>query len=204
MGSRHSVRIPTLLVGLALYGIADGMIVQAAIGVSPWAVLAQGISTQTGLLFGVVTNVIGALLLLLWIPLRQKPGVGTLLNVLIVGSMAQVAIWLIPAPEPIVGKVALFAGGLLLLAAATGIYVGADYGAGPRDGLMTGVSKRFGWPIWLSRSTIEITVLAAGWLLGGNVGVGTLAFAVFIGPLCHRTIPLLALRAPRTAAPAAG
>lgn len=190
----HSTRLPVLLIGLALYGIADGMIVQAAIGIGPWDVLAQGVSRSTGLLYGVVTNIIGALVLLLWIPLRQRPGIGTLLNVLIVGSFAQLTLWWIPTPDLLIGQVLLFAGGLVLLAAATGLYVGTAYGPGPRDGLMTGLSSRLGWPIWLARAVVELSALAAGWALGGDVGIGTVAFALLIGPLCHVLIPRLSLR----------
>jgi uncharacterized membrane protein YczE len=191
---RHATRLTVLLIGLALYGLADGMIVQAGVGIGPWDVLAQGISRTTGVLYGVVTNVIGALVLLFWIPLRQRPGIGTALNVLIVGSCAQLAIWWIPTPAVLWEGALLFTGGLVLLAVATGLYVGAGYGPGPRDGLMTGLSSRLGWPIWIARASVELTVLVIGWLLGGNVGVGTVAFALLIGPLCHVTIPLLALR----------
>jgi uncharacterized membrane protein YczE len=196
----HATRLTALLVGLALYGLADGMIVQAAVGIGPWDVLAQGISRSTGVLYGVVTNVIGVVVLLFWIPLRQRPGIGTVLNVLIVGSCAQLAIWWIPTPDVLWAGALLFAGGLVLLAVATGMYVGAAYGPGPRDGLMTGLNSRLGWPIWIARASVELTVLVIGWLLGGNVGLGTLAFALLIGPLCHVTIPLFALR--RKPAPA--
>ncbi|BDZ46164.1 YczE/YyaS/YitT family protein [Naasia aerilata] len=182
-----------LLAGLVLYGLADGLIVQAGVGVTPWDVLAQGLSLRTGMLFGVVTIAIGALLLLLWIPLRQRPGVGTLLNVLIVGAAAQVVLWILPTPEPLLARIGLFVLGLLLLAVATGLYVGAHFGAGPRDGLMMGISRRFRWPIWVARTTIEGTVVAVGWLLGGNASIGTLAFALLIGPLCQFTIPFFAL-----------
>lgn len=188
------MRAAALLGGLALYGLAVGTIVVAAIGVSPWDVLAQGISRQTGLLFGVVTNIVGALVLLLWIPLKQRPGIGTLLNVLIVGSMAQVAIWALPAPTSLVHGVGYFAVGLVSLAVASGIYLAADFGAGPRDGLMTGLTTRLGWPIWLSRFVVEGSVLLIGWLMGGGVGIGTLVFAVAIGPLCHVTIPFFRRR----------
>ena len=183
-----------LLSGLVLYGLADGLIIQAGIGVTPWDVLGQGVSLRTGLLFGVVTILIGALVLLLWIPLRQRPGVGTLLNVLLVGAAAQVVLWLVPTPEPLLARIGLFVLGLLLLAVATGLYVGARFGAGPRDGLMMGISRRLGWPIWVARTAIEGTVVAIGWLLGGNAAVGTLAFALLIGPLCQITIPFFSLR----------
>ena len=185
-----------LLFGLLLYGIAVALIVLAGVGVSPWDVLAQGLSLRTGLLFGVVTIVVGALLLLIWIPLRQRPGIGTLLNVILVGCAAQVELWVLPAPEPLPARIALFAAGLVALAVATGLYVSGELGAGPRDGLMLGISRRFGWPIWVARTSIEVTVVAIGWLLGGNAGIGTLAFALLIGPLCQITVPLLALRPP--------
>lgn len=194
---RPGSRFGRLLSGLVLYGFADALMVQAALGIGPWDVLAQGVSLKTGLLFGLVTNLIGLLVLLLWIPLRQRPGIGTLLNVLLVGSAQQVTIWLIPTPDGLVERILLFAAGLLLLAVATGVYVGAALGAGPRDGLMTGLHSRLGWPIWLGRTIVEVSVLIGGWLLGGNVGLGTLAFALLAGPLCQITIPLFAARPPR-------
>ncbi len=199
---QRSVR---LLVGLVLYGAAVGLIVEARLGVDPWDVFAQGVARHTGLSFGIVTNLIGAAVLLLWWPLRQRPGVGTVANVLLVGTSADVTMHLIPDPTWIGWKVGMFAAGLVLLAVATGLYVGADLGAGPRDGLMLGVHRRLGLPIWLSRGLIEGSVLLLGWLLGGDVGIGTVAFAVLIGPLCGITIPLLAGRpAPAPAAAQAG
>jgi uncharacterized membrane protein YczE len=180
-----------LLVGLFLYGIAVAAIVRAEIGVGPWEVLTQGVMEQTGLSFGLLTNLIGAIVLLLWIPIRQKPGVGTVLNMLLVGPSAQLGLWLIPAPESMVLRVPLFAAGLLLLAIATGLYIGARFGPGPRDGLMTGIHRRWGGKLWIIRTSIEVTVLAVGWVLGGNVGVGTLAFALLIGPLVGFILPRL-------------
>lgn len=184
-------RIIQLLLGLFLYGFAIAMMVRAAIGVSPWDVLSQGIAQQTGLPFGVVTNLVGLLVLVLWIPIRQKPGIGTVLNVLLVGTSAQVGLTLLTEVTVLWQQVLLFAGGLALLAVATGLYIGARFGPGPRDGLMTGINKRFGWPIWAVRTAIELTVLSIGWLLGGNVGVGTIAFALLIGPMVNVTLPLL-------------
>jgi uncharacterized membrane protein YczE len=180
-----------LLVGLFLYGIAVAAIVRAEIGVGPWEVLTQGVMKQTGLSFGLLTNLIGAIVLLLWIPIHQKPGVGTVLNMLLVGPSAQLGLWLIPAPESMVLRVPLFAAGLLLLAIATGLYIGARFGPGPRDGLMTGIHRRWGGKLWIIRTSIEVTVLAVGWVLGGNVGVGTLAFALLIGPLVGFILPRL-------------
>jgi uncharacterized membrane protein YczE len=184
-------RIAQLLVGLFAYGIAIALMVRAAIGVSPWDVLSQGVSLHTGLPFGLVTNLIGVVVLLLWIPIRQKPGIGTVANVLLIGPSAQLGLWLLPEQTDLLTRILLFAGGLALLAIATGLYIGARFGPGPRDGLMTGIHHRFGWRIWIVRTAIEATVLVIGWLLGGNVGIGTLAFALLIGPMVNVTIPLL-------------
>ncbi|WP_443722661.1 membrane protein YczE [Rathayibacter rubneri] len=183
--------VPRLLSGLLLYGIADAMMIRASLGVDPWTVFAQGLSRQTGLGIGLLTNVIGLLVLLLWIPLRQRPGLGTVLNVLTVGPAIELGMWLIPTPATLWGQILLFTAGLVLLAVASGIYIGAHLGPGPRDGLMTGLHRRTGLPIWVGRSGVEATVLLIGWALGGNVGFGTLAFAVLIGPLCTVTLPLL-------------
>ncbi len=194
-------RIPQLLIGLFLYGVAIALMIRAGLGVAPWEALSQGVSLQTGLAFGLITNLIGLLVLLLWIPIREKPGIGTVLNVLLIGPSAEVGLWLIPAQTELWAQVLLFMGGLILLAIATGLYIGARFGPGPRDGLMTGINRRFGVPIWAVRTTIEVTVLAIGWLLGGTVGLGTAAFALLIGPMVGYTLPLL--RAPEIPAPAA-
>lgn len=194
-------RIPQLLVGLFLYGVAIAMMIRAGLGVSPWDVLSQGVALQTGLAFGLVTNLIGLAVLLLWIPIREKPGVGTVLNVLLIGPSAEVGLWLIPAQTELWAQLLLFAGGLVLLAIATGLYIGARFGPGPRDGLMTGIHRRYGVRIWVVRTTIEVVVLAAGWILGGTVGLGTVAFALFIGPMVNVTMPLL--RAPDARKPEA-
>lgn len=193
MGMRTSMtrRIVQLLVGLFLYGIAIAMMVQAGVGVSPWDVLSQGVSRQTGIPFGFVTNLIGLVVLLLWIPIRQKPGIGTVLNVILIGPSAQLGLWLIPAQHVLWIQILLFTGGLALLAIATGLYIGARFGPGPRDGLMTGIHRRWGWRLWIVRTSIEVVVLGIGWLLGGNVGFGTVAFALFIGPMVNFTMPLL-------------
>jgi uncharacterized membrane protein YczE len=184
-------RVSQLLVGLFLYGIAIALMVRAGIGVSPWDVLTQGLAKQTGLPFGLLTNLIGVAVLLLWIPLRQKPGIGTVLNVLLIGPSAQLGLWLIPQQTVPWVQALVFAGGLALLAIATGLYIGARLGPGPRDGLMTGLHRRTGWKIWIVRTLIEVTVLTIGWILGGQVGIGTLLFALLIGPMVNVTLPLL-------------
>jgi len=194
------LRVIQLLTGLCLYGMGAAVMIRAAIGVAPWDVLSQGIALQTPLSFGVATNVIGALVLLLWWPIRQKPGLGTVLNVLLIGPSAQFGLWLLPEIHGLAWQIPMFVLGLLLVALATGLYIGARFGPGPRDGLMTGLHARTGWPIWAVRSGIEGSVLLIGWWLGGNVGVGTLAFALLIGPLCGVTLPLFGIGRPAPAA----
>lgn len=192
-------RIAQLLVGLFLYGIAIAMMVRAGIGVAPWDVLTQGLNRQTGISFGLLTVIIGAVVLLLWIPIRQKPGIGTVLNVLLIGPAADVGLAVIPQQHEPLLQGLVFLAGLALLAVATGLYIGARLGPGPRDGLMTGIHHRWGWKLWIVRTGIEVTVLTVGWLLGGQVGIGTLAFALLIGPMVGVTLPLLAVPHPRIA-----
>jgi len=193
-GPMLAPRLVQLVIGLIAYGAGIGLMVRAAVGVAPWDVLAQGVSRVSGLDFGLVTNLIGLTVILFWIPLRQKPGLGTLLNVLLVGTSAQGVLWVLPVVDDLLVRIPLFAGGLALVALATGAYIGAAFGPGPRDGLMTGLHTRTGLPIWLVRTVLELTVLAIGWLLGGNVGVGTLAFALLIGPMAHVTMRWFDLR----------
>ncbi|MET0354133.1 MULTISPECIES: YczE/YyaS/YitT family protein [Plantibacter] len=190
-------RVLQLLIGLFLYGIAIAMIVRGAVGVAPWDVLTQGLNLRTGLSFGLITIIVGGLVLLAWIPLKQRPGVGTVLNVLLVGPSADIGLEFIPADLDLWARILLFAGGLLLLGVASGLYIGGNFGPGPRDGLMTGIHRVTGWPIWVGRTGVELVVLGVGWLLGGNVGIGTVVFAVLIGPICGYTIPLFRI-APRT------
>jgi uncharacterized membrane protein YczE len=189
-----------LIAGLVAYGLGIALMVRAGIGVPPWDVLAQGITAQTGLPFGLVVNLVGALVLLLWIPIRQKPGLGTIANVLLIGPSAQLGLLLVPQQHHPALQALVFAAGLLLVGTATGLYVGARLGPGPRDGLMTGLHARTGWPIWSVRTGIEVSVLVVGFLLGGQVGIGTLAFALLIGPIVNVTLPLL--RVPGGPAPA--
>lgn len=182
-------RFAQLLLGLFLYGIGISLMVRAGIGVAPWDVLTQGVSKQSGLSFGLVTNLIGVAVLLLWIPIREKPGLGTVLNVLLIGPSAQFGLWLFPQlHDAWLAQSGMFACGLAVLALATGLYIGANFGPGPRDGLMTGLHRRTGWPIAVVRTGIEAAVLLTGWWLGGTVGWGTLAFALLIGPMCGYTL----------------
>ncbi|GGO76268.1 membrane protein YczE [Nonomuraea cavernae] len=176
------VRLLRLYGGLALYGAGIGLQVTSGLGNSPWDVFHQGVAIRTGLSIGTVIIVAGALVMLLWIPLRQRPGLGTISNVVFVGLFADAAILLLPAPAHWTLSWLYLALGVLSIALATLFYIGAGMGAGPRDGIMTGLI-RLGLSVRLSRFLIEITVLAAGWLLGGTVGLGTLVFALAIGPL---------------------
>ena len=192
-------RIIQLATGLFLYGMAIALMVRAGVGVAPWDVLTLGIEKQTGLEFGLITFLVSLVVIALWIPIRQKPGIGTIANALLVGPFAQFGLWLIPPIDGLVWEILVFASGLLVLAVATGLYIGARFGPGPRDGLMTGIHARWGWKIWKVRTGIEVVVLGIGWVLGGNVGFGTLAFALLIGPLVNFTIPRL--RVPLPAAP---
>lgn len=184
------IRFPRLITGLLLYGIADAFMLRAGLGVSPWLVFSQGLSLATGLSIGLLTNIIGVLVLLAWIPLRQRPGVGTVFNILLVGPGIELGLWLLPTPELLIVRIGFFAVGLVLLAVASGIYIGTHLGPGPRDGLMTGIHTRFGTPLWVGRTAVEVTVLTVGWLLGGDAWIGTLVFALLIGPLCGLIMPL--------------
>lgn len=186
-------RFATLLVGLFLYGIGISLMVRAQLGVAPWDVLSLGIEHQTGWNFGLITVGLSGVVLLLWIPLRQWPGVGTVLNALLVGPSANIGFLLFPETDNLWLKIPYLLIGILTIGAATGLYIGSHFGPGPRDGLMTGVVRRSGWKIWQVRSGIEIIVLAIGWALGGNVGIGTVLFAFGIGPICNFTIPWLSM-----------
>jgi uncharacterized membrane protein YczE len=187
-------RLPQLLAGLVLYGTSMAMQIRSGLGLNPWDVLHEGLAEQTPLSFGLITAITGVVVLLLWIPLRQRPGVGTVANVLVIAVAVDVALVLLPAPEALAVRIALLVGGVVLNGVATASYVGARLGPGPRDGLMTGLSARTGRSVRLVRTGIEVTVLAAGWLLGGTAGVGTVLYALAIGPLTQAFLPLFAVR----------
>jgi uncharacterized membrane protein YczE len=190
---RTVLRLSILLVGLALYGASIQLMIAAHLGNQPWSVLDQGISRKTGLSIGTVVVIVAAVVLLCWIPLRQRPGLGTIANMLLIGPFVDLTAAGLPVPEPLWLRIAYLLGGVLLCAAATGLYIGAHFGPGPRDGLMTGLAKR-GMSIRLGRTLIEIAVVVAGMLLGGTFGVGTVLFALTIGPLAQIFIPLFAVR----------
>ena len=170
-----------LNLGLVLFGLGESILIASGAGVSPWTVLAQGISGKTGWSIGFVTMIVSFAILVLWIPLRQKPGMGTLLNALIIAFMIDFSLVLLPYPETLLWQLIQAAIGVLVVGLASGIYLTANLGAGPRDGLMTGLQAKTGMPIATIRIGIEVTVVSIGWYLGGVVGVGTLFFAFGIG-----------------------
>ena len=186
-------RLTQLYAGLVLYGISDSMLLLAGLGVDPWDVLHQGLSRRFGLAVGTWAVIVGVLVLLLWIPLRQRPGFGTLNNVIVVGLVIDVMLATVPPVQGYAARVVVMVAGVLLNGIATGAYIGAGLGPGPRDGLMTGLAAR-GHSIRVVRTSIEVTVLVSGWLLGGTVGLGTVVYALGIGPIAHMSIPRLAIR----------
>ncbi|KAB1927588.1 hypothetical protein F8280_06160 [Micromonospora noduli] len=201
-------RLVQLYLGLTLYGVSMALMIRSDLGLDPWDVFHQGLSELTGLSFGTVTIGVGALVLLLWIPLRQRPGLGTVSNVVVIGLVVDATLALLPAAGPLGVRIAMLVTGIVANGAATALYLGAQLGPGPRDGLMTGyVARRPGRSIRLVRTVIEVTVLALGALLGGTVGVGTVAYALAIGPLAQFFIPLFAVpegTEPDSAAPQPG
>ncbi|GIF69790.1 membrane protein [Asanoa ishikariensis] len=193
-----SSRLLRLFAGLVLFGVSLGLMVRADLGLGPWDVFHQGVADRIGLSIGLVVNLTAVVVLLLWIPLRQRPGIGTVANVVVVGLVTDGTLWLLPDLDALAPRIALLVAGILANAVATGLYVGAGLGPGPRDGLMTGLAAR-GHSIRLVRTGIELAVLAIGFLLGGSVGFGTIAYALAIGPLVGVFLPRLTI-APRTAA----
>ncbi|MFC5724306.1 YitT family protein [Streptomyces gamaensis] len=182
-GRRLARRLPQLYGGLVLYGVSGALQVRAGLGLAPWDVLNQGVARWTGLSIGAASIAVGALVLLLWIPLRQRPGLGTVSNVLMVGLSLDATLALLPGTGSLPLRIALLVCAVVLCAAATGLYIAAGFGPGPRDGLMTGLHRRTGRSLRLTRTCIEVAVLAAGWALGGTAGAGTVLFALAIGPL---------------------
>jgi uncharacterized membrane protein YczE len=200
---RLTRRLVQLLVGLVLYGVSMAFMVKSALGLNPWDVFHQGLSKATGISFGWVVILLGVPVLLLWIPLRQKPGFGTVANLFVVGFAVDAALAVLPAGHGIPARAGYLVGGILLNGLATGLYIGSRFGPGPRDGLMTGIVGRFPkLSIRLVRTSIELLVLGAGFLMGGTVGVGTVAYALAIGPLVHLFLPLCTVAAPERRTPA--
>jgi uncharacterized membrane protein YczE len=199
-------RLINLYVGLVLFGVSMAMLVEARLGLIPWDVLHQGISRHTGWSLGTTVIVVGVVVLLLWIPLRERPGFGTLSNVVLIGLALDETVRLLPTPSGLTGRVALVVGGILLNAFATLLYLKARMGAGPRDGLLTGLLRFTRLPAGAVKVAIEVTVVAVGWVLGGTVGIGTIAFALTVGPVIQLlgvVVPALALaERPVVAAPA--
>jgi uncharacterized membrane protein YczE len=186
--------------GLLVYGFSSGLLIEAALGIDPWDVLHQGISRHTGISIGIVTIGVGVLVLLGWIPLKQRPGLGTVANAIVIGLAMDASLNLLPHPDEIVTRSIFLGLGILFNGVATGLYIGAGMGPGPRDGLMTGIAAR-GHTIRLVRTGLEVTVLLIGWVLGGNVGVGTVAYALLIGPIAHVTIPAFTIGRAQPAIP---
>lgn len=186
-------RLVQLYAGLVLFGASTAMLVRSGLGVMPWDVLHQGLARQIGWSLGAVTIVAGVVVLCLWVPLRERPGLGTVSNVLVVGLSVDATLALLPGGGPAAARLALAVAAVLLNAVATAAYIGVGLGPGPRDGLMTGLVRRTGRPVRTVRTAIEATVVTAGWLLGGTVGPGTVLYALAIGPLVHVFLPRLAV-----------
>ncbi|GAA0338097.1 membrane protein [Streptomyces blastmyceticus] len=186
-------RLLMLYGGLVLYGVSAGLQLRAGLGLAPWDVLNQGVARHTGISIGTASIAIGALVLLLWIPLRQRPGLGTVSNVLVIGLAMDATLSLAPAPASLWARIPLLAFSVALCSVATGLYISARFGPGPRDGLMTGLHRRTGRSVRLVRTCIEVVVLATGFLLGGSVGAGTVLYALAIGPLSQFFLRFFAL-----------
>ena len=193
---RSARRLTQLAAGLFLYGWSMAMMLRADLGLPPWDVLHQGLTHYLPLSFGMVTIIVGAIVLLLWIPLRQWPGLGTVANVFVVGIAVDVGLAVISTPDSLPARIGLLAGGLVLNGLAGAAYIGSIFGPGPRDGLMTGLAARTGGSLRLIRTGIELSVLGIGFLLGGTVGIGTLLYAVGIGALVQFFLPAVAVRLP--------
>ena len=191
---RLARRLPQLYAGLLLYGLTAACLIRSRLGNAPWDVLHQGIAGHLGISIGTVTIAASVVVLIAWVPLREIPGLGTLSNAAIVGLATNLGLAMLPGPHELAGRIALMAAGIAGNAVATAMYIGTGFGPGPRDGLMTGLHRRTGRPIWVVRTSIEVSVVVLGWLLGGVFGVGTVLYAVSIGPLVQRLLPLFTIR----------
>lgn len=203
MQSKRFDRWGRLTLGLTLFGVGIALMVRGNLGLSPWEVLHQGISRHTGISIGTVSILIGVPILLAWLPLGQRPGWGTLLNIVQIGLVTDLTLPLVPHTDSMPVRVALLLAGILVIGMGSGLYLGAEMGAGPRDGVMMGLARRSGLSVRLVRTAIELSVLGLGWLMGGTVGIGTLLFALGIGPIVQFALRLTG-RAPQPVAPASG
>ncbi|MEO6712037.1 MAG: hypothetical protein ABIM89_01250 [Mycobacteriales bacterium] len=190
MSDRLGRRLLQLFIGLTLYGFSDALLVRGALGIAPWDVLHQGLANHTVISIGQWVNIVGLIVLLLWIPLRQRPGFGTISNIIVIGVALDACLAVIGEPAGMPLRAAYLVIGVGLNAVATAAYIGARLGPGPRDGLMTGLAAR-GYSVRVVRTLVEVAVLAIGWALGGNVGIGTIVYAAGIGPLVHLLLPPL-------------
>lgn len=188
---RRVRRLTQLMVGLVLYGLSMAMMIRGALGLNPWDVFHSGVASRLPLTFGQVVIVTGLAVLLLWIPLRQMPGLGTVANAVVIGLATDAALAVMAAPDGLAPRIGLLVGGVVLNGLATALYIGSQFGPGPRDGLMTGLVRRTGWSVRLVRTTLEVSVVLAGWLLGGVAGLGTVVYALAIGPLVQAMLPFL-------------
>lgn len=182
-------RLPQLVLGLALYGASLAMMVRGALGLAPWDVLHSGFIRHVPMTIGQAVVLFSFLVLLLWIPLREKPGIGTVANAVLVGLAADATLAVLAEPDSLALRVALMLGGVVLNGLATALYIGSQFGRGPRDGLMTGIARRTGWSLRLVRTGLEVTVVVIGLLLGGALGAGTVLYALAIGPLAQHMLP---------------
>jgi uncharacterized membrane protein YczE len=194
-------RLAQLALGLLLFGFSTALMLRAGLGLNPWDIFHQGLADRLGWSIGSVIVTVGAVVLLLWIPLRERPGVGTIANMMFVGLAANWSLSVLPQAQGLPLQIAFLVGGIVLQGVAAGTYIGAGFGAGPRDGLMTGLAARTGWSIRSVRTGIELLVVAVGWLLGGTVGIGTLLYAGTIGPLVQIFLPLLTIGKPKPPLP---
>jgi uncharacterized membrane protein YczE len=181
-------RLPGLIIGLVLFGAGIAMMVQADLGLGPWEAFHQGISRQTGIAIGTVSILVGIPILAAWWPLGERPGPGTLLNIVLIGLVTNLGLMVMPQMVELPYQLTLMAAGVVTIGIATGIYLAADLGPGPRDGLMTGLHRRSGWSIARARTAIEVAVLVAGFLMGGTIGLGTIVFALGIGPIVQASL----------------
>jgi len=189
-------RLISLYAGLVTFGWSEALLVEAELGVLPWDVLHQGLARHWGLTIGIWSVIAGAVVLVLWVPLRERPGLGTISNVLTIGPAIDASVWLMPTPDQMWLRIGYVVVAIVVNALATALYIGARFGPGPRDGLMTGLVRRTSGSVRLVRTCIEVVVVATGFVLGGTLGFATLAFVLAIGPLVHLFMPLLHIASP--------